>query len=154
MRSGRASPAEPLRSGRNTGLQAHTHIFIDTVAQPLTGRYQCCCGQQVAVCWPACLDPDNSRSITPWKLRSDHRTDRAAHSLSLGHPASQLASLRHGAKEDHSQGSEESRPLLLEEIVKYKPHDGIALFFFSCLPKMKQTPRGFFRVSEYSSKVC
>lgn len=69
----------------------HAHIFTDTLTQPLTGLYQCCCGQQIAVCWSACLDRDNSRSITPWKLRSDHWTDRAAHSLSVAHPASTVA---------------------------------------------------------------
>lgn len=26
---------------------------------------RCCCGQQVAACWPACPDADNSGSITP-----------------------------------------------------------------------------------------
>lgn len=69
---------------------------------------RCCCGQQVAACWPACPDADNSGSITPppCKQRSDPRADRAAHSLSVARPAS----LRQGAKEDHNQGREEGRP--------------------------------------------
>lgn len=74
---------------KNACTRAQT--FADTLTQPLTGLYQCCCGQQIAVCWSACLDGDNSRSITPWKLRSDHRTDRAAHSLSVARPASTVA---------------------------------------------------------------
>lgn len=80
---GQVGQTEPLWS-ENT----HTHISTDPLTQSVTGLYRCCCGQQVAVCWSACLDGDNSRSITPWKLRSDHWADRATHSVSVGHPAS------------------------------------------------------------------
>lgn len=117
-----------VTEGRSLAIwKKHTHTYSQTQStEALTGQYQCCCGQQVAVCWPACLDPDNSRSITPWKLRSDHWADIAAHSLSVGRPAflpaSQPASLCHGAKEDHNQGQEGSGPpILLEKMIKHTP---------------------------------
>lgn len=72
-------PAQNPQINQPAGREGH-----DTKNSQPECRHQRCGGRQVAACWPACLDPDNSRSPHPLrKLRSDHQTDRGAQSVSI-----------------------------------------------------------------------
>lgn len=74
-------------------------------------------GQQVVGCRSACLEPDNSGSITHRKRRSDLHIDRDACSLSEGHPASLAGKVAIGMELKSftkQRGKGERAPLLFE----------------------------------------